>query len=83
MSQRLQRSSSLVRDISQTDSLSLGGVPIEKVESAKLLGVTISANISWDSHIKNIIAACNASLVSVYKAMIQPFMEYACTTWHS
>ena len=44
-----------------TDSVSLGGTPIERVELAKLLGVTISADLSWNSHIQNTIAKCNSS----------------------
>ena len=67
--------------------------------SAKLLGITISADRKWDTHIGNIISKANqrifmlcqlmkrgvgaADLIRIYKSAIRPILEYACQVWHS
>jgi len=79
--------------------INLGDTVIEQVHAAKLLGVTLSSDLSWNIHVENIVAKCNqrlyllyhlrrsgvppADLLTVYKAMIRPVLEYACPAWHS
>lgn len=79
--------------------ISIGDVEIEQVQSAKLLGVTISKDLSWNTHVHNITSKCNQrlfllyhlrksgvppkDLLTVYKAMIRPVLEYACPAWHT
>ena len=72
--------------------------PIETVPSAKLLGVTISEDLTWNLHIEKItkkassrvyylvmLKRCNAPishLLKVYHSQIQSVLEYACQVWH-
>ena len=72
---------------------------IESVKHSKLLGVTLSANLTWNEHIDSTIKKCNQrlylllhfrragvppkDLVTLYKAIIRPVLEYAAPVWHS
>ena len=65
---------------------------VKTVDSLKLLGVTISHDLRWDEHFRNIIKKCNSrmyalrilrsicdndQLCNVYKALIQSLLLYA------
>ena len=66
--------------------------------SVKLLGVTISSNLKWDIHVKDIIHKANASIallkllnkysvppshsLRLYTSFVRPHLEYACPVWH-
>ncbi len=71
---------------------------IERVKCAKFLGVTLSADLSWETHIDNIYKKATQRVhyikllkragitpeeqVKVYLSIIRPTMEYACQVWH-
>lgn len=71
--------------------LLFNGVPIDKVESHKHLGLTITSNLTWGEHIDNTIVKASRrlhlinnvksilprrSLCSLYKTMVLPIIEY-------
>ena len=73
------------------------GEPVEQVEHAKLLGVTLSNDLTWHKHVDSIVkkAAKNmlyqlkrygssqADLVNVYISVVRPVLEYVCPVWHT
>ena len=74
-------------------------VNIERVNHAKVLGVTISDNLTWNTHIDSVISKAGkrlymlyqlkrsgisqADLLKIYVSVIRPVMEYACPVWHT
>jgi len=78
--------------------LRIGDDIIERVESYKILGVMISADLSWSHHVAFIVAkACRRlffvhqllrsgvdikDIVSVYCSLIRSVLEYNCPVWH-
>ena len=72
---------------------------IERVDQVKILGVTVSNDLSWNIHIDNIIAKASKrmymlyqlkrsginqnDLLTIYVSVIRPVLEYACPVWHS
>jgi len=72
---------------------------IERVNHAKVLGVTISDDLTWNKHVENIISKAGkrmymlyqlkrsgisqTDLLKVYVSVIRPVMEYACPVWHT
>ena len=72
---------------------------IEKVSQAKVLGVTISSDLSWNAHVDEIMSkarkrvymiyqlkrACinQNDLIRIYVSVIRPAVEYACPVWHT
>ena len=79
--------------------LTIGKSIIERVNHTKLLGVTLSWDLTWNGHILSVTANCNqrlfllihlrrsgvpaADLLTWYKATIRPSLEYAAQVWHS
>ena len=77
----------------------IGGMPVEKVDHAKLLGVTFSCDLTWNKHVENIVGKASkrlymlyqlkraginqSNLVSVFLSIIRPVLEYACPVWHT
>ena len=75
------------------------GNVIDRVRQAKVLGVTISADLSWNAHVETIITkarkrvfiiyqlkrACisQTDLIIIYVTVIRPVLEYACPVWHT
>jgi hypothetical protein len=73
------------------------GAAIEKVETAKLLGVTISGDLKWDSHVDEICARAARRLYSIvslrtigvpptalkqlYLCTIRSLLTYAVPAW--
>jgi len=79
-------------------TLTISGNPIQRVSTFKLLGVHISDNLMWESHIDSICSKANSRLYSLkrlkraglsindlrcfYTTVIRPVLEYACVVWH-
>ena len=77
-------------------SYTLDGTVIENVESIKYLGVTITSDLKWNSHIRNVCSKANSTLgflwrnlfscpqdvkEAAYKSMVRPILEYGSTAW--
>jgi hypothetical protein len=69
---------------------------LEKVDSAKYLGITIQNNLKWDKHINTMTAKANQSLGFIkrnlkvhspaikeraFKVLVRPKLEYCNTIW--
>ena len=74
----------------------LKGHALESVNTAKYLGITLSSNMSWDTHINNITAKANKILSFLhrnlqikqeetkslaYKSMVRSNLEYCSSIW--
>jgi ribonucleases P/MRP protein subunit RPP40 len=72
------------------------GVPLERVNEYKYLGVTISKDLKWTSHTSNIVSSANAKLGFIrrhfsktsvtikkllYETLVRSKMEYASAVW--
>ena len=77
-------------------SYTLEGTVLENVESIKYLGVTITSDLKWNSHIRNVCSKANRTLgflrrnlfscpqdvkEAAYKSMVRPILEYGSTVW--
>ncbi len=76
----------------------IGDKPIERVEATKLLGLFISNDLTWDTHITYIQKKAKQRLYSlvllkragvspeditaIYCSIIRPILEYGCQVWH-
>ena len=75
---------------------SIHGQTLEKVETAKYLGVHLTQNLNWNHHINSVrkkAASTSAFLQRnfrscprhtkelCYKSLVRPVLEYACTVW--
>ena len=77
--------------------LIIDGNEIDNVQYAKLLGVTISSNLTWNKHFENIVANAGKRVYMLYQlkragigqhdlvyvSVIRPVLEYACPVWHT
>lgn len=74
----------------------LHGEILESVDSARYIGVSISKDLTWNSHIKEIVSKANQTLGFIkrnvktknhsvkelaYKTLVRPKVEYASTVW--
>ena len=77
-------------------SYTLEGAVLENVDSIKYLGVTITSDLKWNSHIGNVCSKANRTLgflrrnlfscpqdvkEAAYKSMVRPILEYGSTVW--
>ena len=75
----------------------LNGLHISKVNSTRYLGVTISSNLSWNTHVDNICKNANSTLGllrrvlggcshkvkdTAYRTLVRPKLEYASSVWN-
>ena len=81
------------------DALNINGEPFEIVESAKVLGVTLTSDLKWNKHVSDIVEKASkrlhllkqlkraevetSSLYKFYTACIRSVVEYACQVFHS
>jgi len=78
--------------------LLIAGTPIEQVLETKFLGVIISANLTWKSHIDTVCTkmAKNIGIIAkvrhilpqwqvrqLYLTLVQPYLTYCCLVWAS
>ena len=80
------------------DSYSLEETVLENVEKIKYLGVTITNDLKWNTHVSNICTKANRTLgflrrnlaacpldvkQSAYKGLVRPILEYGSSVWDS
>ena len=78
------------------DSYTLEGTVLENVDNIKYLGVTITNDLKWNTHISNICTKANRTLgflrrtlfscpqnveEAAYKGMVRPIYEYGSSVW--
>ena len=79
-------------------SLVIDNIEVERINSARILGVMIQNNMNWCEHVARIVKKAgkrlymlrllkraNAdakTLSTVYTTVIRPVLEYACQVWH-
>ena len=77
----------------------MNGNYIERVSQAKVLGVTISSDLSWNAHVDEILSKARKreymiyqlkrsginqnDLINIDVSVIRPVVEYACPVWHT
>ena len=71
------------------------GNEIDNVQYAKLLGVTISSDLTWNKHVENIVAKDGKRVYVLYQlkragigqhdlvTIYVSVLEYACPVWHT
>ena len=77
-------------------SYTLEGTVLENVDSIKYLGVTITNDLKWNTHINNICTKANRTLgflrrnlfscpqdvkEAAYKGLVRPVLEYGSSVW--
>ena len=77
-------------------SYTLEGTVLENVDSIKYLGVKITGDLKWNSHIRNVCSNANRTLgflrrnlfscpqdvkEAAYKSLVRPILEYGSTVW--
>ena len=78
-------------------TLLLNGEPMEKVDSYKYLGITLTSDLTWSDHIRNITAKSRrlvgllyrqfykwsspATLSRLYVSLVRPLLEYTSPAW--
>lgn len=84
------------RKITSLPIYHLNNVLLDSVSSYKYLGVHISSNLPWDTHISHVVCNANRMLgyfrrnfakspsslkLMLYKTLIRPKLEYAASVW--
>jgi DNA-binding transcriptional regulator of glucitol operon len=80
-------------------ALSIGNVPLNLVNSAKILGIWIQNDLKWDTHVHEMLKKVNRRLYMlrtlkrfgfnsnelsvVYKGYVRPLLEYGDVVWNS
>ena len=80
-------------------NITIAGIPVEVVKHAKLLGVILSDDLTWNMHVDSIVKKAakrvymlyqlkrvgirQTDLVNVYVSVVRPVLEYACPVWHT
>ena len=77
-------------------SYNLEGTVLDNVENIKYLGVTITNDLKWNTHVSNICTKANRTLgflrrnlsacsqdvkESAYKGLVRPVLEYGSSIW--
>ena len=81
------------------DQLTINNILLDIVQSFKLLGITISSDLTWNIHVDNICAKASkrlyalrilkrngvppADLLTIFCTFIRPVLEYACQVWYT
>ena len=61
-------------------SINIGDQVLDRVESAKILGVTISSDLTWSTHVDNIISKASKRLCMLFQ-LKRAVLEFACPVW--
>ena len=76
-----------IKKIHASYTLDLEGTDLENVESIKYLGVTITSDLRWNTHVSNICTKANRTLGSpggkrdAYKGLVCPVLDYGSSVW--
>ena len=77
-------------------SYTLEGTDLENVESIKYLGVTITSDLKWNTHVSNVCTKANRTLgflrrhlyscpqeviEAAYKGLVRPVLDYGSSVW--
>ena len=77
-------------------SYTLEGTDLENVESIKYLGVTITSDLRWNTHVSNVCTEANRTLgflrrnlyscpqevkEAAYKGLVCPVLDYGSSVW--
>ena len=78
-------------------NLAIEGEPLQSVDSMKYLGITITSDLNWSTHIKNQCSKAKKlvgllyrryyhysnsdTLIKLYLTLVRPHLEYACQVW--
>ena len=77
-------------------SYTLEGTDLENVESIKYLGVTITSDLRWNTHVSNVCTKANRTLgflrrnlyscpqevkEAAYKGLVRPVLDYGSSVW--
>ena len=85
------------REPNQPPPFQLCGIPLESVQTLKYLGVILSSDLSWSSHVDTICSKARKltgllyrrfstnldceRLLELYKMLVRPHLEYAAPVW--
>jgi len=85
------------KHVATPSPLLLNGPPVDFMDSIRYLGLTISADLSWSKHVKNITSqarqlvdllfrqfykcASTDTVRKLYLTIVWPHLEYACEIW--
>ena len=96
-----RKTKELVIEFSKTrtnfPTIRIDGTDTQRVTEAKILGITITSNLTWDVHVDEITRKAGKrlflllqlkrsgilaeDLLTVYTTVVRPTLEYACTAW--
>ena len=81
----------------EVPNILIEGKVVERVDHVKIMGITLSNELTWKRHVDNIVkkagkriytlyqlkrASVNqADLVTIYISVVRPVVEYACPVW--
>ena len=84
-------------DVARLNTIYVSGLPVQSVSSFKLLGIILSNDLTWNSHVEKIIKKANSRLyalrqlkkaglsktdfVIIYCSFVRSVVEYAAPTW--
>ena len=85
--------------VASISRIALDDNDIERVTQAKVLGVTLSSDLSWNAHVDTIVSKARKRVFTIYQlkragirqcdllrmyvSVIRPVLEYACSVWHT
>ena len=87
------------KKIPPPNSITIDNTIIERVNNAKILGIILSDDLTWNAHIDHVtkkatkrlymLTRCKRAgvtkddMIGIYCSLIRPILEYCCVIWHS